>query len=105
MPAHKRRCCAVRLWPAALDTRHPAERRAWLIMFNDTSFKFENPLKERTALAAGPCLPAHSGNCGLLCLNYVMLPWAAALRGVGGTRSGLARPKGPELRKQLCSAQ
>lgn len=96
----------MRFRPAPRDIRLLAEWRTWLITFNYISFKFENPLKERIALAAGRCLPTRRGNRGLLCLNYVMLPWAAALGGGGGARPGLACPKGPEeLWKQLCSAQ
>lgn len=95
----------MRFRPAPRDIRLLAEWRTWLITFNYISFKFENPLKERIALAAGRCLPTRRGNRGLLCLNYVMLPWAAALGG-RGARPGLACPKGPEeLWKQLCSAQ
>lgn len=76
----------------------PSRTRTRLIMFNYVSLKFKNPLKERIALAAGWCLPTHRGNHGLLCLNYVMLPWAVA-RELGyqeGTGPGAAP-------KQLCS--
>lgn len=81
----------MRFWPAPLDIRHLAEWRTQLIMFNYISFKFENPLKERIALAAGRCLPTHTGNRGLLCLNYVIRPWAAALG--GALDLGLPAPK------------
>lgn len=52
----------------------PSQRRTQLITSNYISFKSKNPLKERTALAAGRCLPTHRGNHGFLCLNYGMLP-------------------------------
>lgn len=52
---------------------------ARLITFNYISLQFKNPLDGKTALAAGQCLPTHRGNRALLGLNYMTLPWAAAL--------------------------
>lgn len=85
----------MRFRPAPRDIRLLAEWRTWLITFNYISFKFENPLKERIALAAGRCLPTRRGNRGLLCLNYVMLPWAAALGGGGRCSTWACLPQRP----------
>lgn len=76
--AQEGRCSVTSCSPASLGARHLAEWRTRLIRFNYISFKFKNPLKERIALAASRCLPTHRGNHGLLCLNYVTLPWAVA---------------------------
>lgn len=74
----------MRFWPAPLGVQYSAEWHTWLIMLNYLSFKFRNPLKERVALAASPCLPTHRGDRGLSCLNYVTLLWAEDAGNVEG---------------------
>lgn len=78
----------------------PSRTRTRLIMFNYISLKFKNPLKERIALAAGRCLPTHRGNHRLLCLNYMMLPWAVARE--PGYQEGTGAGAAP---KHLCSVR
>ncbi|XP_053063036.1 basic proline-rich protein-like [Acinonyx jubatus] len=103
--ARERRCFIMRFSPASLGIRHLAEWHTWLIRFNYVSFKFKNPLKERTALAAGRCLPTHRGNHGLLCLNCVTLPWAVAPREPGFQEGAGSGPPALKSTGQLHSVQ
>nr|XP_060497230.1 basic proline-rich protein-like [Panthera onca] len=103
--ARERRCFIMRFSPASLGIRHLAEWHTWLIRFNYISFQFKNPLKERTALAAGRCLPTHRGNHGLFWLNCVTLPWAVAPREPGFQEGAGSGPPALKSTGQLHSVQ